>query len=280
LVGVGVATLYYKARRREDLELVRQIREIAKTYKRYGYRRAWALVKRKKKVNLKKVYRLWKKEGLSLRRKQGRRRLRKGGQVPLRALYPNHVWTYDFMQDSTADGRKLKILTVIDEFTREALAIRIDRRMPALPVLKILSELIAAHGAPRFLRSDNGPEFIARIVQGWVRGRGVQTHYIDPGSPWQNAFGESFNDKVRHECLNMEVFYSLEEAQIVVEEWRRHYNEERPHSSLGYQTPSEFKAAWKGALSASSLSPAPGSLRSPRVRAGEREESMGALKDS
>jgi transposase InsO family protein len=184
------------------------------------------------------------------------------------------------MQDTTADGRKLKLLTVIDEFTREALAIRIDRRMQALAVLEILSELVAARGAPRFLRSDNGPEFTGRIVQGRLRGRGVQTHYIDPGSPWQNAFGESFNDKVRDECLNREVFYSLEEAPIVVDEGRRHYNEERPHSSLGYQTPREFKAAWKGALSASSLSPAPGSLRSPRVRAGEREESMGVLKGS
>jgi putative transposase len=143
--------------------------------------------------------------------------------------------------------------------------------------LEVLAELFAERGGPKYLRSDNGPEFVDRIVQSWLANRGTQTHYIDPGSPWQNAHGESFNDKLRDECLNMEVFYSLPEAKGAIEEWRRHYNGERPHSSLDYMTPVEFRGAWKGAELASSLSPAPGSLRSALARAGEREESMGGF---
>ena len=270
--------MYYVARRKADEALVKRLKEIATKYKWFGYRRAWAILRREgMKVNLKKVHRLWKKEGLALRKKQGRKRLRRGGNVPLKALYPNHVWTYDFMQDTTADGRKLKILTVVDEFTRESLAIGVERRMPAVVVLEVLGRIFEDRGGPRFLRSDNGPEFVARIVQSWLATRGSQAHYIDPGSPWQNAYGESFNDKLRDECLNMEVFYSLPEAKVVIGEWRRHYNDERPHSSLEYMTPTEFRCAWKGAESASSLSPAPGSLRSALARAGEREESMGGF---
>ena len=221
------------------------------------------------KVNLKRVYRLWKKLGLTLSKRPSRKRVRRGGPVPLKALYPRHVFTYDFMQDQTADGRRLKILTVVDEFTRESIAIRVERRMPAAIVIEVLREAFRRYGAPEFLRSDNGPEFIAEAVQSWLVSQGTKTHYIDPASPWQNAFGESFNDKLRQECLNLEVFETLEEAKVVIARWRRAYNGERPHSSLGYRTPKEFRAAWEKEFSSSR---APGSLRSPGVRAREEEK--------
>ena len=223
-------------------------------------------------MNRKKVYRLWKQMGLSLPKRRSRRRSRKGSGAPLRAIYPNHVWTYDFMADTTLDERKLRILTVVDEFTRESVGIRVGRRMPALAVLAILEQLFAERGAPEYLRSDNGPEFIAQAVQSWVQSQGTKTYYIAPGSPWQNAYGESFNDKLRDECLNMEVFLSVQEAQIVVEGWRRHYNQERPHSSLGYKTPIEFRAEWEAGLKELSFSPAPSSLRSAGGGAGEKEK--------
>ena len=254
----------------EDRKLAWKIRAIARKHPRYGYRRVWALLRRAgMTVNLKRVYRLWKKLGLTLSRRPSRKRARKGGQVPLKALYPRHVWTYDFMQDQTADGRRLKILTVVDEFTRESIAIRVERRMPAGVVIEVLREAFRRYGAPEFLRSDNGPEFIAEAVQSWLAGQGTKTHYIDPASPWQNAFGESFNDKLRQECLNLEVFETLEEAKVVIARWRRAYNGERPHSSLGYRTPKEFRAKWEKEFSSSR---APGSLRSLGVRAREEEK--------
>jgi len=273
-----MSSLYYQRKRTEDPELVRELQRIARKFKRFGYRRAWAMLKRAgKKMNVKKVHRLWKKEGLALRKKPGRKRLRTGRSVPLKALYPNHVWTYDFMLDSTADGRALRILTIVDEFTRESLAIHVERSMPAVLVLEVLEKLFKVRGGPEYLRSDNGPEFVAKIVQAWLERMGTKTHYIAPASPWENAYGESFNDKVRGECLNMEVFYSLPEAKVVTELWRRHYNEERPHSSLDYLTPEEFRDGWKGAASAFSPSPAPGSLRSALARAGEGEKSLGVV---
>lgn len=254
----------------EDQELVRRIRALARKHKRYGYRRVWALLRRAKmKVNLKRVYRLWKKLGLTLSRRPSRKRVRRGGQVPLKALYPRHVFTYDFMQDQTADGRMLKILTVVDEFTRESIAICVERRMPAAVVIEVLREAFRRYGAPEYIRSDNGPEFIAEAVQSWLAQQGTKTHYIDPASPWQNAFGESFNDKLRQECLNLEVFETLGEAKVVIARWRREYNGERPHSSLGYRTPREFRTKWEKEFSSSR---APGSLRSPGVRAREEEK--------
>src|SRR5574341_1507061 len=197
------------------------------------------------KVNLKRVYRLWKKLGLTLERRPSRKRVRKGGQVPLKALYPRHVWTYDFMVDQTSDGKLLRILTVVDEFTRESVAIRVERTMPAGVVIEALRQAFRRYGAPEFLRSDNGPEFVAWAVQGWLARQGTKTHSIDPASPWQNAFGESFNDKLRQECLNLEVFETLEGAKVVTAGGRRQYNGERPHSSLGYQTPKEYRAKWE-----------------------------------
>lgn len=274
LLGISMSSLYYQRKRTGDPELAAELQKIARKFQRFGYRRAWAMLKRAgKTVNVKKVHRLWKKEGLALRKKQGRKRLRTGRSVPLKALYPNHVWTYDFMLDSTADGRALRILTIVDEFTRESLAIHLERRMPAVAVLEVLERIFKERGGPEHLRSDNGPEFVAHVIQGWLERKGTKTHYITPASPWENAYGESFNDKVREECLNLEVFYSLPEAKVIAEMWRRHYNEERPHSSLDYKTPVEFRDGWREAESAFSPSPAPGSLRSALARAGEGENS-------
>ena len=149
------------------------------------------------------------------------------------------------MEDATYEGRKLRILNVVDEFTRYNMAIEVERRMPAPAVIAILKRLFKTHGAPVYLRSDNGPEFIAQAVQKWLPQQGVQTYYIDPGSPWQNAYGESFNGKLRDECLNLEVFYNLKEAKIISQQWRQAYNHERPHSSLGYLTPGEYYQNWQ-----------------------------------
>jgi putative transposase len=167
------------------------------------------------------------------------------GSVPQQATHPNHVWTYDFVFDTTSDSRTLKSLTLVDEFTRECLAIKVERRLPAKAVIEVLEQVFAERGVPKYLRSDNGPEFIAQAVQMWLKQRQVKAYYIEPGSPWQNACGESFNGKFRDECLNMEVFYSLAEATTIVQSWRHSYNCERPHSSLGYQTPAEFAASWR-----------------------------------
>jgi len=260
LVGMARSHYQYEAEGPEDEELVKKIKTMAMKHKRYGYRRIWALLRRAgEHVNIKRVRRLWRKEGLILPRRRPRKRLCRAGSVPLSAQYPNHVWTYDFMQDATADGRKLRILTVVDEFTRESKAIAVERSMPAAKVIEVLDMAFAEGGRPEYLRSDNGPEFIAGVVQQWLASRGTRPHYIAPGSPWQNAYGESFNDKLRGECLNMEVFDTLAQAKVVVSTWRCQYNEARPHSSLGYLTPTEYREQWAKELS---LSHAPRSLRS------------------
>ena len=260
LIQMSRSHYQYEAEEKHDEGLVKKIKAIAAKHQRYGYRRVWALLRRKgEHVNLKRVHRLWRKEGLTLPQRRPRKRLRRGGSVPLWAQYPNHVWTYDFMQDATADGRMLKILTVVDEFTRECKAIAVERSMPAAKVLGVLEEAFAEGGRPEYLRSDNGPEFIAEAIQRWLASRGTRPHYIAPASPWQNAYGESFNDKLRSECLNMEVFDTLVQAKVILGAWRREYNEARPHSSLGYLTPTEYRERWAKELS---LSPAPRSLRS------------------
>jgi putative transposase len=218
------------------------VRKFALKYPRFGYRRIWALLRREgEEVNLKRIWRLWKEAGLALRRRPRRRR-RVVSRVagPLIACYPRHVVTYDFMFVRTSEGRSLKILTVVDEFTRESLAIVVGYRMTATEVMVALEKAFKGQGWPEYLRSDNGPEFVAENLEKWLLTRGVKTHHIAPASPWQNAFCESFNDKVRTECLSLELFVSAEEAQEVLEAWRKHYNEERPHSSLGYRTPREF----------------------------------------
>ncbi len=163
----------------------------------------------------------------------------------MEATQPNHVWTYDFVHDACANGQRLKILTLTDEFTRESLAIEVATRLSARQAIQVLERVIRVRGTPGYVRSDNGPEIIARAVQGWLQQQHIQTAYIEPGSPWQNAYGESFNGRLRDECLNMEWFRNLPEAQVVIARWRREYNEERPHSSLAYQTPQAFRQAYE-----------------------------------
>ncbi len=256
LIGMSRSGLRYQAHPRDDSDLAQRLREIARQHKRYGYRRALALLRRDRlKVNHKRVHRVWKQIGLQCPIRHRRKRSQHPGPVPQEALHPNHVWTYDFVFDTTSDSRTLKFLTLVDEFTRECLAIKVARRLPAKAVIEVLRSVFAERGVPEYLRSDNGPEFIAKAIQGWLKERQVKTHYIEPGSPWQNAYGESFNGKFRDECLNMEVFYSVSEAETVVETWRRDYNTQRPHSSLNYQTPAEFRAAWDKQSALKSESP-------------------------
>jgi putative transposase len=225
----------------DEAALTADIVALALQYGRYGYRRIAALLREAGwAVNLKRVERIWRREGLKVPAKQPRRKrlwLNDGSCIRLRPERPNHVWSYDFVEDRTHDGRKYRMLNIIDEFTRECLAIRIDRKLNSTSVIDVLSDLFILRGPSGYVRSDNGPEFIARAVQDWIAAVGSRTAYIEPGSPWENGYCESFNSKLRDELLNGEIFYSLKEARIVIESWRRHYNEVRPHSSLGYRPP-------------------------------------------
>ena len=230
------------ARGRDDeLALTADIVELAKAYGRYGYRRITALLRHAGwVVNTKRVQRIWRREGLKVPQKQpkrGRLWLNDGSCVRLRAERANHVWSYDFVEDRTHDRRKFRMLCVIDEFTREALAIRVKRRLNSTDVLETLADLMILRGPPADGRSDNGPEFIAIALRAWIAAVGSQTVYIEPGSPWENGYCESFNSKLRDELLNGEMFFSLAEAQVMIEAWRRHFNTVRPHSSLNYQPP-------------------------------------------
>ncbi len=235
----------YEARQRADeAKLTDRIRALASRQKRYGYRRITDLLHREgSKVNIKRVHRIWKREGLQISRRKVRKRHRgPKGEVLKRATHPNHVWSYDFMEDRMDRGGKLRILTVLDEYTRESLAIRVGRSAPAAAVIETLEWLVLLRGAPAHIRSDNGPEFVAEAVRSWLSRHGCETIFITPGSPWENPFIESFNGSFRDECLNMELFTSVREAQAIAEHWRIEYNTLRPHSSLGGRTPSEFAA--------------------------------------
>jgi len=245
LAGISRSSLHYKGGgRRDDPKLLGRLRYLAARHPRYGYRRLWAVLRREGQVvNVKRVRRLCVRHGLSLRRRIRRRRRGLGGSVPRSAGHVNHVWTYDFVHDRCENGRKLKMLTVVDEFTRECHKVQVGTRIGGRGVIGVLDELFTLHGVPMFIRSDNGPEFIARDLKRWLKERGSATHYIEPGSPWQNGYGESFNGKLRDECLNMELFHHPDHARAVIELWRRHYNTRRPHSSLGYRTPAEFRAS-------------------------------------
>jgi putative transposase len=208
-------------------------------------------------VNDKRVERIWRREGLKVPPQQPQRRrlwLADGSCIRLRPEYPNHVWSYDFVEDRTHDGRKVRLLNVIDEFTHECLAIRVDRKLKAIDVIDVLADLFILRGVPTHLRSDNGPEFGAKAVQRWITAVGAKTAYIERGSPWENGFVESFNARLRDELLDGEIFYSLQEAQVVIESWRRPYNTVRPHASLGYRPPAPEVfvpafAAWPAAPS-------------------------------
>lgn len=227
---------------REDEErLTAETIELARQYGRYGYRKIAALLRHAGWiVNDKRVERIWRREGLKVPHKQpkrGRLWLGDGSCVRLRPEYRNHVWSYDFVEDRTHEGRKYRMLNVVDEFTHEAIAIRVKRRLNSADVIDVLSELFLARGIPGHIRSDNGPEFVAEAVRKWIATVGAKTAYIEPGSPWENGYVESFNARLRDELLNGEIFYTLREAQIVIESWRRHYNAVRPHQSLGYKPP-------------------------------------------
>ena len=251
----------------DEERLTADIVELARQYGRYGYRKIAELLRTTAGwvVNDKRVERIWRREGLKVPAKQPKRSrlwLADGSCLRLRAERPNHVWSYDFVEDRTHEGRKYRMLNIIDEFTHECLAIRIDRKLKSVDVIDVLSDLFILRGVPERLRSDNGPEFVAKAVQDWIAAVGAKAAYIAPGSPWENGFIESFNARLRDELLNGEIFYSLAEARIVVESWRRHYNAKRPHASLGYKPPAPevFIPAFAARAAAQSRPAAPPAL--------------------
>jgi transposase InsO family protein len=225
----------------DEPRLVARIIELACQFGRYGYRRITALLRGEGwRVNRKRVARIWRQEGLKVPEKQPKRArlwLNDGSCIRLRPEHKDHVWSYDFVHDRTHDGRALKILTVIDEYTRECLAIRVNRTLRSEQVLEVLGELFVQRGVPEYIRSDNGPEFTCIAVRDWLSRVGVQTLFIEPGSPWENGYNESFNGKLRDELLNGEIFYTLHEARVLIEWYRQEYNHIRPHSALGYRPP-------------------------------------------
>jgi len=231
----------------DEVELVREMMACAAKHPRFGYRRVGALLRADGwDLNDKRVHRLWRREGLKVpQRQRKRRRLGHSGNscTRRRAERMNQVWTYDFVLDRTEDGKRLKLLTVVDEHTRECLAIEVSRNITAEVVIGVPVRRVAQRGPPESIRSDNGPEFIAAAVRRWMLTQATQPLYIAPGSPWENAYSETFNGKLQDELLQGELFTSLVEARWLIERWRREYNEERPHSSLGYKTPARFAAA-------------------------------------
>jgi transposase InsO family protein len=232
----------HQAKPRDDEALLTQaVIFLATKYGRYGYRRITALLKQEGwRVNHKRVERIWRREGLKVPQKQPKRAklwLNDGSCVRKRPEYKNHVWAYDFVMDRTHNGKRFRMLTIIDEYTRECLAIKVDRKLNSSHVVDTLLDLFILYGVPDYIRSDNGSEFTARVVRGWLKKLKVKTLFIEPGSPWENGYNESFNGKLRDELLNGEIFYTLKEAQILIEQWRKEYNTVRPHSSLGYKPP-------------------------------------------
>ena len=226
----------------DEEELTKGIIALATRYGRYGYRRITALLQNERgwRVNHKRVERIWRREGLKVPQKQpkrGRLWLNDGSCIRLRPEHKDHVWSYDFMIEHTANGKAFKILNIMDEYTRESVGVKVERKIKAQDVIDKLFDLFVFRGIPEHIRSDNGPEFTARAVRKWLSRLGVKTLFIEPGSPWENGYIESFNGKMRDELLNREVFTTLKEAQVLIEGWRREYNQLRPHSSLGYQPP-------------------------------------------
>ena len=227
---------------------------LVRRHPRYGYRRIWALLRREGyRVNRKRIYRLWRREGLKVPQKTRKKRHlghSANGCARRRAERMNHVWAWDFIYDTTENGRTLKWLSIVDEYTRECLALVVARSIQAEAVIEIVSELMAARGVPGHLRSDNGPEFIAKALQSWLGKTQAQTLYIAPGAPWENGYAESFHSRLRDELLNAEVFTTVTEAKSMAERWQHEYNHGRPHSSLKYRTPSEFASECRQAPSA------------------------------
>ena len=240
VLGQCRATQRYVVRKEED-HLRHHVIDLSKEYGRYGYKRITALLRQDGwRVNHKRVYRIWREEGLKVPSRQPKRgRLWKndGSCVRKRPEHKNHVWSYDFVHDRTHDNRSFRILTVIDEFSRESLATEPRRRFTSIDVIEELTNLFILHGRPEHIRSDNGPEFTSKAIRKWLDNLKVGPLFIEPGSPWENGYNESFNGKLRDELLNGEIFYTLAEARIIIERWRVHYNTKRPHTSLGYRPP-------------------------------------------
>jgi len=238
---------YVPTLRPDEDELTRNIVFLASAYGRYGYRRVTALLNDDGiAVGKDRVQRIWRREGLKVPKKQPKRaRLwpNDGSFIRLRPEYPNHVWSFDFVETQTHDGRRIRLMTLIDEFTRKCMAIRVARRINVVGVIETLADAMLFEGTPGHIRSDNGPEMVAKVLREWLTGLGTRNLYIKPGSPWENGYCESFNGKLRDECLNGEIFYSLKEAQVVIEKWRTHYNTKRPHSALGYRPPAPLTIA-------------------------------------
>ena len=242
------STQRYVSRRPNDEDsLTLRVVELASQYGRYDYRRITALLQNEGwSVNHKRVERLWRREGLKVPAKQpkrGRLWLNDGYCLRLKPEFPNHVWSYDFVMERTQDGKAFRILNVIDEYTRECLAVKVKRHLDHEDVQECLTELFCSHGVPVHIRSDNGSEFIAQALREWLNKLSVKPLFIEPGSPWENGYVESFNGKMRDELLNREIFYTLHKAQILIERWRKDYNTRRPHSSLGYRPPAP--QAWR-----------------------------------
>ena len=243
LLSVARSTLGYQSRLAvRDAPAVAAMRDLAAQYPRFGYRRIRVFLKRAGHVmSADRTHRLWRQAGLQVPRRRPRRRIATGRPRPRPAEAANHVWAYDFVFDTCANGHTLKCLTVIDEWTRECLAIDVAGGIRSSRVIEVLTQLVSVHGTPRYLRSDNGPEFVAAAILRWLQNAQIDTALIDPGKPWQNATDESFNGKLRDECLSLQWFRNRVDARVSIEQWRRHYNGVRPHSSLAYLTPLEFK---------------------------------------
>lgn len=237
------STLRYERRLPlRDAPVLSAMCRLAQQYPRYGYRRIRIFLKREgHEMSWQRAHRLWQVAGLQLPKRRPRRRIAASRPRPLPPTGPNSVWAYDFVYDACANGQQIKCLTVIDEFTRECLAIDVAGSIRSKRVIDVLSRIISERGAPRILRSDNGPEFVSKAILEWIVEATIETAHIEPGKPWQNGADESFNGRLRDECLSLEWFRSRLEARVIIEQWRRHYNEVRPHSSLDYRTPVEFR---------------------------------------
>jgi len=231
----------------KDKTLTADIKRLAGKYPRYGYRFITAKLRQEGwRVNHKRVQRIWQKECLQVPYRRKRKKSQGSSENACyvkKAEYINHVWTYDFIDDRTEDGRRLKFLTVLDEYTRESLAIEVERSITSKDVISVLEYLFMVRGVPGYIRSDNGPEFIAEAIKKWLSNNHVQTLYIEPGCPWENGYIESFNGRLRDDLLDRELFYSVAEAKVLAENWRLEYNDHRPHSGLGYMTPAAFAAS-------------------------------------
>ena len=285
LFSVARSALSYRSRKAvKDAAVVELMKKLSAQYPRYGYRRVRIFLGRDGHgMSVGRAYRLWRVAGLQVPRKRPRKRVAAARPRPQAPCGPNQVWSYDFVFDHCANGQQLKCLTVTDEFTKEGLAIDVDGRIRSPRVIEVLSRLVSARGTPTFLRSDNGPEFVSKALLSWIVAQGIGTALIEPGKPWQNGVTESFNGKFRDECLSLEWFRSRAEAKVIIEAWRQHYNEVRPHSSLDYLTPNQFAARQANAASRQATGqgaavcgpPRPGPLPNPL-----RQEHMQEARDA